>query len=219
MTAAPRSLTDLRRRWHRFVVLRRRWLAAALAGLAVLVGLRGTAPPDPTTRAVAVAARDLPGGQSLSAGDLAVRRLPPEAVPSGATATTGDWAGRTLAAPVRAGEVLTDRRVVAPGLAAGYPGLVAVPVRVAEAGVLGLLRVGDAVDVVAAPVQGSGRAWVAAPGARVVAVPRPGEDAASSVDAVGGGLVVVAVPQDQVLGLVAAASTRLLTVTWTDGAG
>lgn len=208
-------LSRLRRGLHRFVVLRRRWLAAGLAALAVLVGVRGTAPPPPATRAVVVAARDLAGGAPLGATDLVVRRLPAEAVPSGSRASPGALTGRTLAAPVRAGEVLTDRRVVAPSLVEGYPGLVAVPVRVAEAGVLGMLRVGDRVDVVAAPVQ-SGRAWVAAPGAQVVAVPSPEEGEATSVDTVGGGLVVVAVPPDEALGLVAAASTRLLTVTWSD---
>ena len=211
--AAPRSLITLRRRWHRFVVLRRRWLAAALAGLAVLVGVRGTDRPPPPTRSVVVAARDLPGGATLSAADLVVRRVPPEVAPSGAAATTRTWTGRTLAAPVRAGEVLTDRRVVTPGLVDGYPGLVAVPLRVAEAGVLRMLRVGDQVDVVASPVEGAGRAWVAAPAARVVAVPQARDDA-DPVETVGGGLVVVAVPEEEVLELVAAASTKLLTVTW-----
>ncbi len=215
--AAPHGLGSLRRRVHRFLVLRRRWVAATLAGLAVLLALRGTAPPDPPTGAVVVAARDLPSGAVLSDADLAVRRLPPEAVPSGTTGSATSWSGRTLAAPVRAGEALTDRRVVAGGLVAGYPGLVAVPVRVAEAGVLDLLRVGDVVDLVAAPVQGGGRAYVAAPGAQVVTVPRDDEArSATAVDAVGGGLVVVAVPPDRALGLVAAASTRLLTVTWSD---
>ena len=55
---------------------------------------------------------------------------------------------------------------------------------------------------------------VAAPGARVVTVPETDEEEATSVDTVGGGLVVVAVSPDDALGLVAAASTRLLTVTW-----
>ena len=198
-------------------MLRRRWLAAGLAGLAALLALRATSPPPPPTRPVVVAAHDLAAGRALSAGDLVVRRLPPEAVPSGAASTTGRWAGRVLAGPVRSGEVLTDRRVVEPGLVAGYPGMVAVPVRVAEAGVLRLLRVGDEVDLVAAPVEGAGRAYVAAPAARVVAVPRAeqaGSAPVDTVDAVGGGLVVVGVPADQALGLVAAASTRLLTVTW-----
>jgi hypothetical protein len=110
--------------------------------------------------------------------------------------------------------VLTDRRVVAPSLVAGYPGLVAVPVRVAEAGVLRLLRPGDSVDVLAAPVQGAGRAWVVAPDAQVVTVPDEDTGRASSVEAVGGGLVVLAVPPEQVESLVAAAGSRLLTVTW-----
>jgi Flp pilus assembly protein CpaB len=197
------------------VVLRRRWIAAVLAALAVLVGLRGTAPAEAPTRPVVVAARDLPGGEPLTAGDLAVRRLPLEAVPPAAPRGPASLTGRTLAAPVRAGEVLTDRRVVAPTTVAGYPGLVAVPVRVAEAGVLRPLRVGDVIDLVAAPVEGAGRAFVAAPGARVLAVPAEHEkDRATAVDAIGGGLLVVAVPPDQALGLVAAASTRLLNVTW-----
>ena len=214
MTRSPSSApSPLRRRLHRVVVLRRRWLAAGLAGLAVLVALRGTGPPTVPTRAVVVAAHDLPGGGTLAAGDLVVRRVPAGAAPSG-RAVTADLGGRTLASPVRAGEVLTDRRVVAPSLVAGYPGLVGVPVRLGEAGVLRLLRPGDVVDVLAAPVRGGGRAWVAAPAARVVTIPTGHVEEATSVEAVGGGLVVLAVPPEQVAGLVTAAATRLLTVTW-----
>jgi hypothetical protein len=135
-------------------------------------------------------------------------------VPAGAAARVPRWTGRTLTGPLREGEVLTDRRVLEPGLVEGYPGMVAVPVRVAEAGVLRLLRVGDEVDLVAAPVEGSGRAYVAAPSARVVAVPADPDRTSTSADTLGGGLVVVAVPEELATGLVAAAASRLLTVTW-----
>jgi hypothetical protein len=50
--------------------------------------------------------------------------------------------GRTLAGPVRAGEPVTDVRLVSPSLAAGYPGRVLVPVRIADADQIGRIVFG-----------------------------------------------------------------------------
>lgn len=218
-TAPPSPLTRLRRRLHRFVVLRRPWLVAALVGLAVLSGLRAVAPPAPATEPVVVAAHDLEGGETLGSEDLVVRRWSPGTVPRGITSRTADLVGRTLASPLRAGEPVSDRRVVAPGLLAGYPGLEAVPVRVAEADVAPLLRVGDTVDVVA--VGGSGRAWTAARDARVLALPRAEDEATAGLSgdlsgAVGGAVVLLGVPADVALRLVSAGSSGPLTLTWSD---
>jgi len=138
-----------------------------------------------------VAASDLPGGGVLAAADLAVRRFPPSVVPAGATHRPARWLGRTLAAPVRAGEPLTDVRLVGPGLVAGYgPGTVAAPVRIADADAVALARVGDRVDVIAPDPRGQLPATLAVGGAPVVAVPEVDEELGSATN---GALVVLAV--------------------------
>jgi Flp pilus assembly protein CpaB len=176
------------------VVLHRRWLVALTVGLAALGALRTIAPPPAPSTAVVVASHDLPGGRSLDDEDLDVRRVPTDLAPSGATDSTTTLVGRTLAAPVRAGEVLTDRRVLAPGLLEAHPGSVAVPVRIAEAGVRDLLRVGDRVDLVAAAPRAA-TAGVVADAVPVLALPAVADDGPGSA----GALLVVAVPEHDAL--------------------
>jgi Flp pilus assembly protein CpaB len=181
-------LARLRRRLRRAVLARRRVLAVVCAALAVLAGLRAVSPPPPATAPAVVAARDLSGGDVLEPRDLTVVELPPDAVPAGATASPAPLVGRTTAAPLRRGEAVTDVRVVAPSLVSGYPGLVAVPIRLGDAATLPLLSVGDRIDVMAADPRGR-HADVVASDVPVLAIPAPGvrEDGLVS-----GGLVVVA---------------------------
>lgn len=126
----------------------RRLGAAGLAALAVGLGLSSLRPPESAWPGVRVAARDLPAGTVLGARDVRVVRVPPDAVPSGALSSV---AGQVLAAPVRRGEALTDARVrSARGLLVGQPpGLVAAPVRVADADTVDLVQPGDRVDLLA----------------------------------------------------------------------
>lgn len=192
-TSVP--ITDrLQRRWYavrRAVLLRRRLLAALCLGLAAFVGLRAVAPLPPETVTVSVAAHDLSAGSVLTTEDLTDREVDPAHVPAGLLAA-GDLHGRTLTAPVRAGEMLTDARTLAPDLLAGYPGAVAVPVRIADAGSVGLLRVGDRIDVTAADPHGraTGGAVTVARGATVVALPT--DPASAPAAGLGGRLVVLA---------------------------
>ena len=92
---------------------------------------------------------------------------------------------------------MTDVRLVGPALTDGYPGLVAVPVRLPDAAMVGLLRVGDRIDLVSVD-PGTRRAAapsVVAADVPVLAIP----DAAPEVGATGltGRLVVVgAAPAD-----------------------
>src|SRR3954467_8454852 len=119
LTAAVRPV-------RRAVLARRRLLAAVLTAVAVATGLHAAAAPPPAVVDVVVAARDLPAGTVLDAGDVRSVVFAPGSVPAGAAP---DAAGRTLAAPLRAGEPVTDVRLVGPALTDGYPGLAAVPVR------------------------------------------------------------------------------------------
>ena len=196
---------------RRTAVLRRRPLAVVLAVVSVLAGVRAaTAPPEPTV-GVVVAARDLPGGAPLTGADLERRSLPAHGVPRGSTSKAATLVGRTLAAPLREGEPVTDVRVVAEGLLAGYPALVAAPVRIADAGAVRLLRVGDRVDVVATD-PADGRAEVATEAAPVLALPRGRRSGAGSSTLTGGALVVLAVPRSTAVALAGSAATDLLSV-------
>src|SRR5689334_11538882 len=106
------DLARARHRVRRAVLRRRRLLAAVLLAIAVAAGLRVVAAPAPVTVAVLAAGRDLPAGTLLEGDDLTRVALPPGGVPDGATTGLGDAVGRTLAAPLRRGEPLTDVRLV-----------------------------------------------------------------------------------------------------------
>lgn len=202
---ARRLHSTVRRGWRR-VLARRRPLAALCAALAVVTAVRATSEePDPTVP-VLVAAADLPGGATLAPQDVTVAAFRAGTLPSGAFGSAGDAVGRVLAAPVRAGEPVTDLRLVTPGLLAGYPGLVATPVRVADPDAVALLRVGDRIDLVAADPQGRAAQPVAR-GAPVVAIP---PSTGSGQQLTSGGLIVVAVPEQQALTLARAAVTEVL---------
>lgn len=207
---APRSRSPLSRLRRRLLV-HRRGLAAAAAGLAVLAELRATTGPPPPTETAWTAARDLPGGATLRASDLRRVRFAAGTVPSGAVRAPDDVDGRVLAAPLHYREVLTDTSVVGPGLLAGYPGLTAVPVRVSDASVVGLLRVGDRVDVVAADPDGQAAPVEVARRAPVLALPQ--SSAAASPDSTGR-LVLLGLPREDASRAASAAVTGLPIVTW-----
>ena len=200
-------MTPLLRRWRRVrrrVLLHRRPFAALLVAVAVLAGLRATAAPVPPRNVVVVAVHDLPAGTVLRAGDVATRAVDPAGVSSRTLVRTTAATGRTTAGPVRAGEPLTDVRLVGPSLASGYPGRVAVPVRLADASAVSLLQVGDLVALSAADPQGETSAYVVAHDAAVVALPRPAEGQVGAAD---GALVLLAVPADRATA-VASANVR-----------
>ncbi|WP_181312439.1 SAF domain-containing protein [Nocardioides campestrisoli] len=205
--APPRRRPDLLRRFLRTRVLahRRAW-AALLLALAVASGLRTLAPPDPPTEPVLVAARDLPAGTVLSAGDLTTLRWPRGTAPDGLAARP---LGRTVAAPLRRGEPLTDVRLVAPSLLAGYPGLVALPVRIPDPTAVSLLRVGDEIDLVASDPEAATADTVAV-GVPVLAL--PGEPADGSGQVTSGRLVVLGLSATEVREVSVAASRQFLTV-------
>ncbi|MGZ4426912.1 MAG: Flp pilus assembly protein CpaB [Nocardioidaceae bacterium] len=202
------------RRFRRAVLARRRLLAALCAAGAVAAGLQATSVPPPATASVLTAARDLPAGAVLGAGDLTWTAFAPGSVPAGVLHDEADAVGRTTAAPLRRGEPLTDVRLVTGSLLRGYPGMVAAPVRIGDPGSVALLRVGDHVDVVAADPQGRNAATVVAAHAAVVAIPRERRDALASSPGgtSGGGLVVLAVPETTAQDLAEHAVSTFLSV-------
>jgi Flp pilus assembly protein CpaB len=131
-------------------------------------------------------------------------------VPGGALTTAHQATGRLLAAPVRRGETLLDVRLAGPRLLAGFPGgLLAVPVRVADAASVALLSAGDRVDVLAAGTAAGGPVYatVVAADAAVLAVP-------TAIDAGGeGALVVLATTPSVAARLASAAVSSRLSIT------
>lgn len=213
--SAPRSrpdrardlLTHLRRR----VLRRRRPLAVLLVGAGVAASLHVLAPPPPASTTVRVAARDLPAGQVLAAGDLVDVEVPPGVVPDG---VVGAPEGRLLAAPLRAGEPVTDVRLVGPDLAASLPpDRVAVPVRMADAGQAALLTVGDRIDLIATDPQ-AGTVRPLAQDVLVLALP---DLAAAGDGALPGRLVVLGLATQDSAQVTGASVASYVTYTWRRG--
>jgi Flp pilus assembly protein CpaB len=207
-------LTRLGRRLRRRVLVRRRPLAALSAGLAVAAGLHAVAAPSPHTVPVVVAARDLAAGAPVRAGDVRTAAFRPGSVPAGLVA---DPVGRTLASPLRAGEPVTDARLLGPALARASPGGVAVPVRLSDPGTAALLRVGDQVDLVSTDPQ-DGSTTVLASRVLVLALPAETDSDGVAGAAAGGTLtgrvVVLAVPVADVTSVSGASVTHFLTFAW-----
>lgn len=187
---------------RRAILRRRRLLAAALTAVAVAAGLHSVAAPAPPRVDVLVAAHDLPAGTVLIRGDLTPVPFAPGSVPDDLATSA---AGRTLAAPLRRGEPVTDVRLVGSGLAEGNPGVTAVPVRLPDAGMADLLAAGDRIDLVAADPQGTGARVVAA-GVPVLAVPGPSPDPAGG--GVTGRLVVLGATDQAEVTRIADAAVR-----------
>lgn len=203
-----RRLRALRHQLRR----RRRLIAAALAAAATVSALHTLAPPPADTVEVLVAARDLPSGTRLADDDLVVRAYPVPLAPRGAASTgVGAAVGRVLAAPIVRGEVLTDVRVVGPGLARAQPGDTVLPVRLPDAGMASLLRPGDEIDLVATD-PGTGLSAVVARDVTVLSTPTGAPDGPAGGS--GGSLVVVGASADEAIDISSAALAQFLTVSW-----
>src|SRR4051794_280806 len=158
----------------------RRVLAALLAAVAVVALVQALAPAAPRTVAVWVAAPGPSRGRPPPPRGGRALAPPAGAAPPGARRAVVGLIGRRLAAPVRRGEPLADVRLLGQSLLSALPepGLVAVPVRVADgSAAAALVQPGDVVDVLAAtdPTGGDASApATVASGVRVLAGPARG---------------------------------------------
>ncbi|OZC52562.1 hypothetical protein CH286_03080 [Rhodococcus sp. WWJCD1] len=190
----------------------RRVAAGALVALAAVLFVDDAAGDDRVE--VITAGRDLTPGTVLAPADVVVSDWDSASVPEGALIDTGAVDGQTLTGPVRAGELLTDVRLLGSRTATTALGTEArvVPVHLADAGVSDLLREGDQVDVLTVEVQEDPNAVpaarVLASGAVVVLV---------SADAGGSRqrdrVVLLALPTDDATTVAAASLVSALTVT------
>ena len=187
--------------------------------MSLFCGLQALAPSSPPTVRVLVAATDLAGGRVLTSADLRLARLPPAAEPTGSLDDPVQARGRVLAAPVRTGEPITDVRLVGPGLLGALgPGLVAVPVRVADAASVSLVTAGERVDLLAAPADPTGRpATVVASAVRVLVVPPSSDAGLGGSGSSDGALLVVAATRPVALALAAAATSERLSLSLLPG--
>ncbi len=189
--------------WHR------RLLAAGLAAGAVALALEAAEPDPGRTVAVVTAAGELRGGISLTAEDLQLVDLPADLVPAGVVGGIEAAVGHVLSGPVRKGEPLTDVRLVGPGLLTGWgEDLVATPVRVADPGVVTLIRPGDRIDIYATAGSGLGPAAVIAAQVPVLAIPQTSEQTVLAE----GALLLVATTARQAASLAEAAVASRLSV-------
>jgi len=187
-----------------------RRLAAGL--LVVLAGVAALRPDArDVQREVAIAARDLSPGTPLTADDIRMENRSAATLPDGAH-TDLAIIGSTLAGPARRGEVLTDARVLGPrlaGLNAGRDARV-VPLHLADAAVLDLIRTGDVVDILGAPsADANARPRVIATNAVVVLVSATAKTIGSSNDRV----VLVALPASAAHALAGATLVQTVTLT------
>ena len=192
--------TELGDALRRTVRRHRRLLAATCAGLAVVLGLGALRPKPAPTAEIVVAARDLPAGAAIAAGDVRLTALPAGLVPSGALRSVAEAAGQHLAAPVRRAEPVTDVRLTTGPLSRPSEGLVAMPVRFADVEAARLLQPGERIDVLAAVAPGANDAVAAdaavvAADVAVVALPpeaaNTGSGATALIDGTTSGALVV----------------------------
>jgi hypothetical protein len=100
---------------------------------------------------------DLAQGTALTPDDIRLEKRSATTLPDGSQADLDAVVGSTLASPTRRGEVLTDVRLLGSRLAESTagPGARIVPLHLADSALIDLVRVGDVVDVLAAPATDS----------------------------------------------------------------
>jgi Flp pilus assembly protein CpaB len=185
----------------------RRLLAAVCAALAVLAGLSAVR-QSPQTATMLVARHDLASGAVVTADDVRLAEVPRAAVPDHVL-PRHRAVGRRVAGPMRAGEPLTDVRLVGPGSLDGYgAGAVFTTIRVDRADTAAL-GAGDRVDVVAVAPGGETPAEVVARDVEVVTVP----DATDAEQADAAALGVVTTEEGALALAQAGLSSRLTVIT------
>lgn len=166
-----------------------------LAAIAVLAAVQVVRPAQPMT-SVVVAARDIPARSPLTPDDLAVTRLPTEAIAPNAVLAIEHVLGQRPLTPIAAGEPLTVTRLADDDIP---PGMTAVPVRFTDDTLTSVLAPGDLVDLIA-------EAGVITRSGVVLRIERGSTTSA-------GAMVVVAVRDADVLRVARAAAGRSLWAT------
>jgi pilus assembly protein CpaB len=130
-------------------------------------------------------------------------------VPTGVLRPGSDLARRILATPVRSGEPLTDARFLSPGTLGAD--LVAYPLRLDDADIAALLRVGDQITLYGATSTATPSATPLAEDVRVITLPNPRASPTNTP----GALIVVAVSPETAARLAQATTNSRLTIALT----
>jgi Flp pilus assembly protein CpaB len=179
----------------RFLRARRRLVAALLVAVSVYAGLAALRPGEGATVDALVTLRPVAGGTRLGPDDVAVARLPADAVPPEALSDPVAVTGRALTVSLPARAVLLPSSVVVKDSLTA-PGLAAVPLTLSGAAA-GLVEVGDRIDLIAAEPE-SGVPSVVADAVRVVAIVTPPADRSPLTASAAGPVVLVEVRPEQV---------------------
>jgi Flp pilus assembly protein CpaB len=175
-TRAPRRAHPLRTIATRTLWRSRFVLAAACVGLACSVVAGSLTPEPPQTAAVVVTARDVAAGSRLTSSDLRVTRVARALAPAAAYAHVSSAKGRTAAAGLTAGTVVTPGLVAGDEVARSAPdGKVVVALPEGEDPTVALLGPGDHVDLLT--TTGHGSRYLAH---RALVLPPPGRQSGSA---------------------------------------
>lgn len=188
---------------------KRRKIAAVAAVICLFATLSALTPRRDDLVGVLAAQRDLPAGHRLSASDVHTINMPGQLVPAHAFTDTGAVVGQTLVGGLSAGSVLTSASVLSAGPSNAGDGEQLVPIRLADSGIVGLLKVGDRVTVVTQDVEGS--QVVLASQVRIAALPQP--EPSNSVAPQSGALVVLAADASTAAKLAGAGAQSRLGIT------
>ena len=162
---------------------------------------------DSATAPALVAVRSIEGGRAISAADVEVASVPLQSLPEGALVDPAQAVGRTALAALPRRGVLTTSDLLTGGSLVGA-GRVALPVTLGGGAALGLIRVGDRIDLLGASNEGSA-VGVVATGVRVVAIP-PG-DSGLLPGSPGDRVVLIEVDPDAAARISAAATVSTIT--------
>ncbi len=190
----------------------RRALAGALVVLAAVAAWRDDPRADHAD--VVVTTRDLSPGTELTNDDVRLETRTASTIPDGSRADVDSVVGTTLAGPARRGEVITDVRLLGPRLAesAAGPDARIVPLPLADAALVDLVRPGDVVDIVAAPAGADAESSARLIATDAVVVLVSAKDSGPTTGG-GGRVVLVALPAAAAKAVAGAALVQAITLT------
>ncbi len=192
-------------RWHR------RGLGMLAAAVCLVAALAALNPGAGDVHTVVVTSGALQAGTTIDADDITTIQVPGELAVEGTLSGPAEAIGQVVVTPRPAGAILTTSDFLGKDLVSGSDGLSLVPFRIADPGVVGVLRVGDEISVVAASSGGGSETIATA--VRIAALPVSGSSSSLGGDSSGdGALVIVAAEPDTAEALAAASAQYTLSV-------
>lgn len=184
----------------------RRWFAAVFAVAGVAAALSVVSSAGSGGQPTVVAAHSITGGAVLSASDLRVVRVPPEARPEGAFSEISAAVGRQTLRDVSARDLLQESDLL-DGELNSSPGMVKLPVHFSDSSAVSLLQAGQHIDIFGPDGSSDGFRLVASD---ITVLTVPHNESAGPLSSGGAELVVIEVNPEQAASISAAASITSL---------